>query len=317
MLKKIISSKEFSVFILIVVLLNSIVLRLQTSQVVVQELGDILSFIDSVCLYIFVIEAFVKILILKTSYFKSGWNWFDFLIVISSLLSSIPALSSARALRVVRVFRSFKFISGIKNLQIIVTAIGKSLPRIGWTAILMILIFYVFSIIGTVLFGEMFPNWFGSIGKTIFSLFQIMTLESWSMGIARPVMAAYPYAFLYFVPFVILSSFVILNIVVGIVVNSINDVTNEKEKSESLTCQLAEIKKHLEQIERTFFETSRTNQKRSDYICQNSKETVIVFSHVMDAVQTEELGGKTNSQVDGHQQAVFGVTNIVHDVPLK
>ena len=225
MLEKIVQSKYFSGFILSVVLLNSLVLGLLTSPDITAKCGDVLTAIDRVCLFIFVLEAVVKIWVWKLGYFKRGWNIFDFTIVVVSLLSDFTALSSMRTLRILRVFRTLKFISGVKNLQIIVAAIGRSIPSIGWTAMLMSIVYYIFAIMGTVLFGEAFPEFFGSMGKSMFSLFQIMTLEAWAQDMCRPIMEVYPWAWLFFVPFVVLSSFVILNIVVGIVVNSISEIT--------------------------------------------------------------------------------------------
>ncbi len=229
LLEKIVKSSVFNTFILTIVIVNSIVLGLQTSPSIVAAVGDVLNWVDKACLWIFVVEAVMKIAALRLKYFKSGWNWFDFLIVLASICSDFSALSSMRSLRIIRVFRALKFISGVRSLQIIVSAIGHSIPSMSWTSVLMLLLYYIFAVIGTMLFGEAFPEWFGSIGKSMYSLFQIMTLESWSMGIARPVIAVFPMAWIYFVPFVIIASFIILNIVVGIVVNSIS-VMSEKNK---------------------------------------------------------------------------------------
>lgn len=231
-LAQIISSQAFSNFILLVVLINSIVLGLLTSPSIVAFCGPILYTIDKICLYIFIAEAVLKISVLRVEYFKSGWNIFDFLIVLSSVVSSFPALSSFRILRIIRVFRALKFISGVKHLQTIVLAIGKSIPSISWTALLIALVYYIYAIIGTLLFGENFPDWFGSINRSMYSLFQVMTLESWSMGISRPVMNIFPYAWIYFISFVIVSSFVMLNFIVGIVVNSICEVSAQRENGE-------------------------------------------------------------------------------------
>ncbi len=240
---------------MLVVLINSVVLGLQTSPEITNDTGNVLSIIDQICLYVFVVEAILKIIALRLDYFKSGWNWFDFIIVVASLASDMPVFSSLRALRIVRVFRALKFISGIEHLQIIVSAIGRSIPSIGWTALLMLLIYYVFAVIGTMLFGAAFPAWFGSIGKSMYSLFQVMTLESWSMGISRPVMEVFPYAWAYFVPFVIISSFIILNIVVGVVVNSIGEVSKAKEEknaedNDSIPEKIKAIRENLEAIEK-------------------------------------------------------------------
>ena len=254
-LEKIVKSKFFSSFILAVVLVNSIALGLLTSPVVIEKTGRLFTVIDKVCLYIFVVETVLKLIVYKKEYFSRGWNWFDFIIVFCSIIANFEVLSSFRVLRIVRVFRALKFISGIRRLQIIVSAVGHSLPSIGWTSLLMLLVYYVFSVVGTMLFAERFPEWFGSIPKTMYSLFQVMTLDAWSMEMCRPMMETYPFAWIYFIPFVVISAFIILNIVVGIVVNSINEVTvenaiiNHSGKQELIAEELKKIRNHLNILE--------------------------------------------------------------------
>ena len=189
------------------------------------------------------------------SYFKDPWNWFDMFIVGISLFSGLSFMSAFRAMRVLRVLKSLKALRGtkligsVRHLQVIIVAIVKSIPSIMWTGILLILIYYIFALIGVNLFGEAFPDWFGNIGKAMYTLFQVMTLESWSMGISRPVMEVFPYAWAYFVPFVLLSSFVVMNVVVGIVVNAISEVTaeNNAENAEELVASPSALISLIEQ----------------------------------------------------------------------
>ncbi|MBR4344606.1 MAG: ion transporter [Lachnospiraceae bacterium] len=254
-LKKFVDSSLFQNTILIVIVINSIVLGLQTNQKIEDSIGDILSVIDTICLGIFVVEMLLKMIAYKFfGYFKSAWNWFDFIIVIASILSGLSVLSSVRILRVFRVFRSlkglrgFKMVSSLKPLQVIISAIGKSIPGITWTALLLLIIYYIFSIIGVSQFGEAFPEWFGDIPKAMYTLFQVMTLESWSMGISRPVMDVFSYAWAYFVPFVLISSFTMMNVVVGIVVNAISEVAEFNKKEEHEAKGTADIKKEIDAV---------------------------------------------------------------------
>ncbi len=122
-----------------------------------------------------------------------------------------------------------------------------------------LLIYYIFALIGVNLFGEAFPDWFGNIGKAMYTLFQVMTLESWSMGISRPVMEVYSFAWAYFVPFVLLSSFIVMNVVVGIVVNAISEVTADNAKEEAkanpvsnneLVDEIHSLKDQLDRLEK-------------------------------------------------------------------
>ena len=262
-LKSFVEGKAFQGTILAVIIINSVILGLQTSPAVMASIGDVLNVADNICLGIFIIEMLLKMAAYKfVGYFKSGWNWFDFIIIITSVLSGLVVLSSLRILRVFRVFRSlkglrgFKMVSSLRPLQIIIAAIGRSLPGISWTALLLAIIYYIFSIIGVTQFGEAFPDWFGTIPRAMYTLFQVMTLESWSMGISRPVMEEFTYAWAYFVPFVLISSFVMMNVVVGIVVNAISEVAemNKKEDHEEngtadIKAEIDAVKEHLAKLE--------------------------------------------------------------------
>lgn len=274
-LKAFVEGKFFQNTILGVIIVNSIILGLQTSQAIMNACGGVLDMLDTACLVIFIIEMLLKMVANKfIGYFKDGWNWFDFIIILLSLMSGMAVLSAFRVLRVFRVFRSlkslrtlrslrgFRAVSALKPLQNIVVALGRSIPGMFWAAALLLIIYYIFSIVGVTLFGEAFPDWFGSIPKTMYTLFQVMTLESWSMGISRPVMEAYNIAWLYFVPFVLISSFVMMNVVVGIVVNAISEVAeiNKKEdaeeaeeatepKNEDIQAELAAVREHLAKLE--------------------------------------------------------------------
>ena len=254
-IKKLVDSKAFQNTILIVIIINAVILGLQTSSTITDAIGGVLEVLDWICLSIFILEMVLKMIADKFfGYFKSGWNWFDFIIIITSVLSGLAVLSSIRILRVFRVFRSlkglrgFKMVSSLKPLQVIISAIGKSLPGISWTALLLVIIYYIFAIIGVTQFAETFPDWFGNIPKAMYTLFQVMTLESWSMGISRPVMEAYSYAWAYFVPFVLISSFVMMNVVVGIVVNAISEVAEMNRKEEHEENGTTDIKEELDAV---------------------------------------------------------------------
>ncbi|MBR3534681.1 MAG: ion transporter [Oscillospiraceae bacterium] len=264
-----IESHFFQNFILIIIVINCIIMGAQTSSYMNIHYGNILTLCDKICLGIFVGELLLKLIVYKNRFFKSGWNLFDTLIVLISILSDFSYLSTMRVFRVFRVFRSLKamkslkslrglrLISGIEKLQVIVVALINSIPSILWAGGLLMLIYYIFAIMGVSLFGTAFPEWFGSLGKAMYTLFQVMTLESWSMGISRPVMKVYPLAWIYFVPFVLTSSFIVMNVVVGIVVNSISEVAqiNRVEKIEkddidyNIEMEVQVIKEHLANLE--------------------------------------------------------------------
>ena len=211
--------------ILAVILFNAIILGLETSDAVMESIGPLILFLDGLCLTIFVIEILAKLFVQRGRFWRDGWNLFDFTIVAISLVPAAQGLSVLRALRILRLLR---VISVAPSLRRVIEGLINALPGMGSVFLLMGLIFYIGAVMATKLFGAMFPEWFGTLGASMYSLFQIMTLESWSMGIVRPVMQEAPYAWMFFVPFILLTTFIILNLVVGLVVNSMQDAHHEE-----------------------------------------------------------------------------------------
>lgn len=191
--------------------------------------GGLLVAIDRIVLAIFVFEMLAKLAVYRLGFFRSGWNIFDFTIVGIALIPAAGPLTVLRALRILRVLR---LLSVVPQMRSVVTALVGALPGMGSIAAVMSLIFYVGSVLATKLFGATFPDWFGSIGASAYSLFQIMTLESWSMGIVRPVMEVFPWAWAFFVPFILVTSFAVLNLVVAVIVNSMQIVHEADQKEE-------------------------------------------------------------------------------------
>lgn len=223
-----IESRPIQNFIIALILINAITLGLETSELVQRYAGGLLLWIEWIVLAVFVIEISLKLFAFGPRFFKSGWNVFDFIIVGISLAPQTGAFSILRALRILRVLR---LLSKVGRLRVIVESLLRAIPSIGWIGGLLVMIFYIFGVMGTQLFGTSFPDWFGNIARTMYTLFQIMTLESWSMGIARPVMELYPYAWLYFVPFILVTSFTVLNLFIGIIVNTMQSLHWDEEEA--------------------------------------------------------------------------------------
>ena len=217
-----------------VIILDCICIGLETYEFFQTEFALGFHYLNIIFTCIYILEIVLKSIFLRGEYFKNGWNIFDILIVVVTVATSLPMLYGLRSLRFLRILRSIRLISHSHPLQIIIQALIKSISKLAWTGVLLLFIYYIYSILGVNFFGERFHDWFGTLGKAAYSLFQIMTLESWSMGIARPVIAVYPLAWIYFVSYVILSSFVIMNVVVGIVVQTISEST-EQSKTEQGT----------------------------------------------------------------------------------
>ncbi|MDA5556852.1 ion transporter [Shimia sp. MMG029] len=234
--------------ILGVILFNAVILGLETSKPLMDAIGSLLITLDGVCLAIFVAEIAAKLYVQRGRFFSDGWNLFDFVIVAVALVPAAQGLAVLRALRILRLLR---VVSVAPSLRRVIEGLINALPGMGSVFLLMALIFYIGAVMATKLFGAAFPDWFGTLGKSGYSLFQIMTLESWSMGIVRPVMEVYPYAWMFFVPFILLTTFVVLNLVVGLVVNSMQDAHHVEAEAETgsyrdeVLSRLAEIEKAL------------------------------------------------------------------------
>jgi len=190
--------------------------------------GPVILMLDTLCLAIFVVEIVLKLIAQGVRFFRSGWNLFDFVIVGIALVPAAQGLSVLRALRILRVLR---VVSAVPSLRRVVEGLLTALPGMGSVFLLMSIIFYIGAVMATKLFAAEFPEWFGTIGLSLYTLFQIMTLESWSMGVVRPVMEVFPYAWLFFVPFIMVTTFAVVNLIVGLVVNSMQDAHSEESNA--------------------------------------------------------------------------------------
>ncbi|MCT4685653.1 MAG: ion transporter [Roseicyclus sp.] len=211
-----------------VILFNAVILGMETSAGIMEAAGPLIVALDRACLTIFVIELGLKLIALGPRFFRSGWNLFDFVIVGIALVPAAQGLSVLRALRILRVLR---VVSAAPRLRRVVEGFVTALPGMGSVFLLMGIIFYIGAVMATKLFAASFPEWFGSIGASLYTLFQVMTLESWSMGIVRPVLEVYPYAWLFFVPFIMVTTFAVVNLLVGLIVNSMQDAHAEESNA--------------------------------------------------------------------------------------
>lgn len=228
--KSIVEHKYVQGAIIALIIINAITIGLDADGKIHLVLGDYFNHLDNFILLVFVIELVLKLYVYRWSFFKDSWNVFDFIIIVFSLLPESGVFSVVRTLRILRTLRLLK---KIPKLRMIIDALIASIPSIGWITVLLGLIFYIFAVIGTSLFGQAYPDWFGSMSKTAYTLFQIMTLESWSMGIARPVMEKFPYAYLFFIPFILVATYTTLNIFIAIVVNAMNKIYELEQSREN------------------------------------------------------------------------------------
>ena len=212
--------------IIALILANAVTLGLETSASIMARWGELLIALDTLFLWIFTAEIGVRIYAFRGRFFRDPWGLFDLAVIAIAWMPATGPLSILRALRVLRVLR---LISMIPRLRIVVEAMLHAIPGIGAVAFLLVIVYYVCAVIATKLFGPSHPKFFGTIGESMYSLFQIMTLESWSMGIVRPVMEASPQAWAFFVPFILLTTFVVLNLFIGIIVESIQTLRKQHD----------------------------------------------------------------------------------------
>jgi len=212
--------------VLALIIVNAIVLGLETSPTLMAVWGPALQGLDRAILGIFVVEIVLRIVAHRGAFFRDPWSVFDFLVVAIALVPATGELAVLRALRVLRVLRVLTLVPSMRR---VVGGMLAAIPGLSSVALVLLLLFYVFAVITTKLFGASFPDWFGTLGRSLYTLFQVMTLESWSMGIVRPVMEVYPWAWAFFVPFILIATFTMLNLFIGIIVNAIQRFAEEDQ----------------------------------------------------------------------------------------
>jgi voltage-gated sodium channel len=215
-LSSLLESPRVQQSIIALILVNAVTLGLETSPAVVEKAGGWLYGLDRAILAIFVVEISLKLYAQGLRFFRNPWNLFDATVVGVALVPATAGLSVLRAFRVLRVLR---LVSVVPSMRFVVESIARALPGLGSIALLLVLFFYVFSVMATKLYGSEYPQWFGSLGASMFSLFQIMTLEGWA-DIAREIMQRHPSAWLFFVVFILLATFTVLNLFIAIIVNA-------------------------------------------------------------------------------------------------
>jgi len=203
--------------LVLLIVINAVVLGMETSAALMARWGDVLIAVDRAILAVFVVEIALRVAAHRLAFFRDPWSVFDFAVVGIAL---VPASGPFAVLRALRVLRVLRLLTMVPSMRRVAGGLLAAIPGLGSVIAIIAIIFYVAAVIATELFGERFPDWFGTLGESAYTLFQVMTLESWSMGIARPVMDAYPYAWLFFVLFIMVSTFTMLNLFIAIIVSA-------------------------------------------------------------------------------------------------
>jgi voltage-gated sodium channel len=210
------------------IVLNALVLGLETSPTLMKNYGWFLEPLDHTLLGIFVIEVLVRLAVTGRGFFRDAWNVFDFIVITLSLMPQTGPLSVLRALRVLRVLR---LVSAVPTLRRVVAGLISSLPGIGAIALLLSLVYYVYAVMATNLFGGTHPEEFGNLGRSAYTLFTVMTLEGWN-DLAKGVMKEHPYAWLFFIPYILTTTFTVLNLFIAIIVNAMQTEAEATRKLE-------------------------------------------------------------------------------------
>ena len=233
-------------FIIALILINAVTLGMETSSDIMADYGGLIQAIDKTILTIFVIEIALRMVAHGRHFFTDPWSMFDFSVVAIAL---VPASSQFSVLRALRVLRVLRLITMVPQMRRVVGALLSAIPGLSSIIMVLLLIFYVFAVIATKLFAEQHAEWFGNIGLSMYTLFQIMTLESWSMGIVRPLMETHPYAWAFFIPFILIATFTMLNLFIAIIVNAMQTQAEQESNKtiESVEIATSELDTHLQQ----------------------------------------------------------------------
>jgi voltage-gated sodium channel len=228
-LRRVVADPRTERVIMALIVFNAVTLGLETSQTIMAQYGALLHVIDRVILGVFVAELAARIAVQRLAFFRDGWNVFDFIVIGISLAPATEAFTVLRALRVLRLLR---LVTLVPSLRRVVGGLIGALPGMGSIVLLIALIYYVCAVMAVNLFGEDFPALFGTLPASLFTLFTIMTLEGWVDGVVKPIMEKYPYAWLFFIPFIIGTTFTILNLFIGIIVNAMQSEHAKEEEAE-------------------------------------------------------------------------------------
>ena len=257
--RRVVESSLFDWSIVAVILLNAAVLGMGTSPALQQRYDVLFNIVNWGALAIFIIEMLLKMLATKptfTGYFKDGWNIFDFIIIAAAL---VPATGNFVLIaRMARLLRVLHLVSVIGELRVVVDALVRSIPNVFHVITLLSIIIYIYAILGYEIFGESDPDNWGSLGTSLLTLFNIITLEGW-IDIAEAAYEHHPMAWIYFVSFITVETFIVINLFIAIIVNSLEQEEKEQRKDdqaeslakhEDIMREIQETRSALKQLEK-------------------------------------------------------------------
>ena len=254
-LRDLVEGMAFQRAIIVLIVVNAIVLGLETAPSVMAAWGGVLRTLDAAILAVFVVELALRLWAHGPRFFRNGWNLFDLAVVAIALAPDSGPLAVLRALRVLRVLR---LISIVPAMRQVAEALLRSVPGLGAIVALLAVLFYVFAVMATKLFGETNPELFGTLGASLYTLLQVMTLEGWSGDIVNPVLEHHSYALVFFIPFMLLSTFTVLNLFIALIVDSMQKLSRAEEPAPAtdetqarlaaMTAELAALRRAIERL---------------------------------------------------------------------
>ncbi|WP_261179269.1 ion transporter [Anaerobacillus sp. CMMVII] len=252
---QLVNHKYFTGTILGLIMFNAIIVGLETYPSIYESYKELFYLMDRALIWIFTVEIVLRMIAEKKfiHFFKNSWNWFDFLIVAAGHI--FVGAHFVTVLRILRVLRVFRAISILPSLRKLVDALLLTIPALGNIMLLMSIIFYIFAVTGTMLFAEVAPEYFGSLQLSLLTLFQVVTLESWASGVMWPIFHELPWAWIYFVLFVLVGTFVIFNLFIGVIVSNVEkaDAADKLEEPD----QLAELRNEVKELKQLIINMSR------------------------------------------------------------
>lgn len=260
-ISKLVNHKYFTWVILTLIMFNAIIVGIETYPGIYESNKNLFLYLDIILLWIFTIEIALRMIAEKkfVNFFKSSWNWFDFLIVAAGHI--FVGAHFVTVLRILRVLRVFRAISVVPSLRKLVDALLLTIPALGNILLLMSIIFYIFAVTGTMLFAEVAPEYFGSLQLSLLTLFQVVTLESWASGVMWPIFHQLPWSWVYFVSFVLVGTFVIFNLFIGVIVSNVEKAESEGKPDQGE--QIEELKNEVKELKQLIINMSNQNSKNS------------------------------------------------------
>lgn len=231
----------FKFFILGCIVVNALMLGYDANEGPGNPYRGVIERWNAIFLYIFTIELLIEFIAQgPRRWGRNGWNWFDFVIVGVSWLSAAPGVTALRALRVIRVFR---LVSNVPQMQRVVEALVRAMPGIFATVSVLAIVFYIGAIMATTLFGQAFPERFGDLTKSGLVLFQLALFDDWG-NIVNEIDEVYPWAWIFFLSFTVLSAFAVLNLFIGVIVDAVQEARDAE-----LSADVKEIERDVSEIE--------------------------------------------------------------------